>query len=211
MQINITNLRKYFAEYIGTFFLALIVSSSIIFGFAIATPTLAAIMLAFFVYTIGSISGCHINPAVTIGLLSIKQIRLKEALNYIIAQLLGATSALLLARYFNASPDIAVSGELPIFIAEFLGTLLLAFGVASVVYKQVEATLSGLVIGIALFMGLAVASTLGSAAFLNPAVMIALTISSPVYLLAQVLGSVFGFRLYKGLFSKEISKLTFSK
>lgn len=203
MQINLVSVRKYLAEFIGTFFLVLIVSSSITNSFAIPTPTLAALMLGIFVYTIGSISGCHLNPAVTLGLMSLKKIKFKEALNYVLAQLLGATLALFVARVFEASPELVISDNTSVYYAELLGMVIFTFGISAVVLGQIDSKLSGIIVGTSLFLGLAVASTLGSAALLNPAVMLGLAISSPSYFMAEVLGSVIGFNLYKILLSEE--------
>lgn len=203
MQINLVSVRKYLAEFIGTFFLVLIVSSSITNSFAIPTPTLAALMLGIFVYTIGSISGCHLNPAVTLGLMSLKKIKFKEALNYVLAQLLGATLALFVARVFEASPELVISDNTSVYYAELLGMVIFTFGISAVVLGQIDSKLNGIIVGTSLFLGLAVASTLGSAALLNPAVMLGLAISSPSYFMAEVLGSVIGFNLYKILLSEE--------
>ena len=87
-------MNKYAAEMVGTFVL--------VFG-GIGTAFLAGdhvgwlgVGLAFglsllaMAYTIGPISGCHINPAVTIGLLINKKIDAKEVPGYIIAQIVGA-------------------------------------------------------------------------------------------------------------------------
>lgn len=52
---------------------------SIAFGFAVVAMA----------YAIGGISGCHINPAVTIGVLTSGKMELKEAISYIIAEILG--------------------------------------------------------------------------------------------------------------------------
>ena len=203
MQINIVNVRKYLAEFIGTFFLVLIVSSSITNSFEVATPTLAAMMLGVFVYTIGSISGAHLNPAVTLGILSLKMIKFKEAINYVLVQLLGGSLALFVARIFEASPELVISDSSSVYYAELIGMLIFTFGISAVVLGEIDSKLNGIVIGTSLFLGLAVASTLGSSALLNPAVMIGLAISSPSYLIAQLFGSIIGFNLYKVIMTQD--------
>lgn len=82
--------KKLFAELIGTFALTLAVFVSINSHFPVPTPVIAGLTLGIFVYTIGSISGAHINPAVTIGIRTLKKITTKEAVWYIIAQFIGA-------------------------------------------------------------------------------------------------------------------------
>ena len=70
--------KKYIAEFVGTFALSFVVLSALASTdvLPLAVPVIAGLTLALFVYTIGSISGCHINPAVTLGLLSINKINL---------------------------------------------------------------------------------------------------------------------------------------
>src|SRR6188472_2971264 len=86
--------RKYVAEAAGTFILVFFAVGSAIFG--IHTIGEAGVALAFglvlvaLVYAIGPVSGCHVNPAVTLGVLLRKGITTTEAVYYWIAQLVGA-------------------------------------------------------------------------------------------------------------------------
>ena len=87
--------QKIIAESLGTFTLAFaVLLSATATNFPVPVPIMAGLVLGLFVYTIGSISGCHLNPAVTLGLLSIKKIKPKESFIYIVAQLVGALFAL---------------------------------------------------------------------------------------------------------------------
>lgn len=192
-------MKKYFAEFFGAFTLSLVVGFSVSGTFPIVTPVLAGLTLGLFVYTIGALSGCHINPAVTIGLLSIGKIKMGEAAKYIVAQLVGGFLASALLVYMSVSLPPILAGGMTQVLAEMLGTMLLAFGVASIVYGKVSDVASGLVIGGSLLLGISVAAMMGSAGILNPAVALGLNAYHPTYIVGQIVGAVLGFNLYKNL------------
>src|SRR3981081_1226182 len=90
-------MNKYFAELVGTFVLvfggvgsAVLAGSHI--GFAGVSFAFGLSLLAM-VYTIGPISGCHINPAVTLGVLLARKINARDAAAYVVAQIVGAVIA----------------------------------------------------------------------------------------------------------------------
>jgi aquaporin Z len=90
-------LKKYFAELIGTFSLVLIGCGSAVIagnyiGFLGISLAFGLTVLAM-VYAIGHISGCHINPAITISMLVAGKIKIKDTIGYIIAQCIGASIA----------------------------------------------------------------------------------------------------------------------
>jgi aquaporin Z len=192
--------RKLIAEALGTFVLALTVLTSIhTDGAALATPVAAALVLMLFVYSIGARSGCHINPAVTLGLLSIKKIKTNDAISYIVAQVLGAVVAFgLAASYLGNSYSLSIVPEsMHVFIAELIGAAVFAFGIAAVVYERAPRDVSGVVVGGSLLLGITLAVSFGSAGILNPAVAVALGSLNLSYVLGSVVGSVIGFNVYK--------------
>ncbi len=192
--------KKYIAEFVGTFALSFVVLVALAYvgGLPVAVPVIAGLTLALFVYTIGPISGCHINPAVTLGLLSVKKIAPYDALNYIIAQVLGAFGAILVAKYFDITSSMSAGDfSLSVFVAEMLGAFFFCFGIASVVYGKAKEQMSGFVIGGSLVLGVLVSSLAGASGILNPAVAIALSSFSIVYLFAPIIGAVIGFHVYK--------------
>lgn len=191
--------KKYLAEFIGTFTLTLVVGLSISGNFPVSTPVLASLTLVLFVYSIGHISGAHINPAVTLGILSIKKISKKEALNYIVAQFLGAVLALLLVSSLVTMPELTVSNNWNVIIAEIMGMIFFTFGIASVVYGKNSGSLSGVIVGGSLFIGIGIAVLIGSNGVLNPAVAIGIKSFSLAYLFAPIVGSVIGMQIYKNL------------
>src|SRR5271166_5563172 len=95
-------MKKYIAELVGTFVLVFGgVGSAVLAGTHIGFEGVAfafGLSLLAMAYTIGPISGCHINPAVTLGVLIAKKINAKDAAIYMVAQIVGAiiASALLL-------------------------------------------------------------------------------------------------------------------
>ncbi len=192
--------KKYIAEFIGTFTLSFIVLVAVAHkgGLPMAIPLIAGLTLALFVYSIGSISGCHINPSVTIGQLSVGKISGKNALNYIIAQILGAVGAIFVAKMLSiASPMSASDFSSKAFLAEALGAFFFNFGIASVVYGKAKEQMSGLVVGGSLLLGVLIASLSGASGILNPAVALALNSLSVVYILAPIVGAILGFQVYR--------------
>ncbi len=191
--------KPYIAEIIGTFTLTLAVSLSLLGKVgALPTPLVAATVLGLFVYTIGAISGAHLNPAVTLGLWSIKKINAQQAGLYIVSELIGAAVAMLVVGLFAFNqPAVTVNTDVTILAAETIGTFFLAFGVSSVVYGKVSDVASGLVIGTSLLLGILIAAGLGSNGVLNPAVAFGIGSAGPMYLLGPIVGSIAAMQLYR--------------
>lgn len=195
---------KYIAEFFGTFGLSLAVVLSLALNKPLATPFAAALTLGLFVYTIGPISGAHLNPAVTIGLLSIKKISSREAVKYIVAQFLGALAVFSIARFAAHLPSAPQEVDgVAIGAAEILGAFFFTFGIAAVVYEKVPASLSGLVIGGSLLLGIFMAASV-SAAILNPAVALGINSLSLVYAFAPIFGGILGFWAFTLISGEEV-------
>ncbi len=107
--------KKFFAEMIGTFTLVLLGCGAAIFNGG-ATSVAAVLTIAFafglsvvaMAYTIGSVSGCHINPAITLGVLLSGRMSAKEAVGYWIAQVIGAILASCVLYLFVTTGNIAI-------------------------------------------------------------------------------------------------------
>lgn len=195
-------LRNYLAEFVGTFFLSLTVGMSILNGLAtpnaFVTPLAAGLTLGLFVYTVGAISGSHLNPAVTLALATLKKISPLDAILYILAQLAGAALSMLALTYLSTEPPYVTAGEPTMTIVlEAIGAFILIFGISAVVHKKVDDDASGLVIGGSLFLGVFL-----TGGVLNPAVALALKANSAIYFLAPILGTLAGAWLYKYLAGK---------
>ena len=171
--------KKFIAELIGTFLLVFIGTGAavvtLLIGDSIAPGTgigalgglgdWIAIALAFgltvmaCIYVFGKISGAHLNPAVTIGLLVTKNISLIDSVYYIVAQLIGATLGSLLLFVCLGAPAVTIGGlgatapglgvsYIQAMIAECIGTfflMLVVMGVA--VDEKAEPGFAGISIG----------------------------------------------------------------
>lgn len=200
--------KKLLAEFIGTFSLTFVVLlSSATDKFPIPTPVFAGLTLGLFVYFIGNISGCHINPAVTLGLLSIKKIEVSEAVRYIIAQVAGAILALMVMNTLGA--DVTGQSFLKskyVFVGEIIGTALFTFGIASVVLGKITSGIKGVIIGSSLLLGASFAVMIGAPGFLNPAVALGTNSLTITTLLGPIIGSIVGMQLYKYLITDKSSQ-----
>ena len=109
-------MKKYFAELVGTFVLTLLgCGTAVSLNCGIDTASVVGTALAFglavvaMAYTIGGISGCHINPAITLGCLCAGRISGKDAGMYMIFQVIGAILAsCVLYLLVSTSPELAL-------------------------------------------------------------------------------------------------------
>jgi aquaporin Z len=103
-------MKKYAAELIGIFVLVLGgVGSAVLAGSHIGYLGVSfafGLSLLAMVYTIGPISGCHINPAVTLGVLLARKMNTRDAAAYVVAQIVGAIIASAVILFIaNGVPD----------------------------------------------------------------------------------------------------------
>lgn len=206
-------MKSYIAEALGTCMFATTIIIALALGPWVGS-VIAAFVLMFVVYGVGSVSGAHINPAITIGALSIGKIKPLQALNYIIAQIAGAALAIVLLHYFNiASPaNASVAFSSKVLLAEIIGTAIFAFGIAGLMYHKIEHAASGFVAGLSLFLGLIVSLLLlvqsSASAYLNPAVAFGLGGIGLTSIIGPVIGSVIGMWIYSYLHQsvKEVAR-----
>lgn len=194
-------MKSYIAEVLGTCLLTLALILAATLGPWIGA-VLAGFILMFVAYTIGHVSGAHINPAITIGALSVGKITPMRAFYYIISQLAGAALALVVLHLTHAVSPSEIDSKFSwvVFTGEVVGMGLFAFGIASLLFKRVDAATTGFVAGISLFLGLIVSLLLvassGGSTFLNPAVAFGLSSVSIASILGPILGSIIGMWLY---------------
>jgi aquaporin Z len=111
-------MKKYAAELVGTFVLVFGgVGSAVLAGSHIGFMGVAfafGLSLLAMAYAIGPVSGCHINPAVTLGILVAKKIGVKDAVLYMVAQIvgaiIGAALILFIAQGVSGGYDVAAGG-----------------------------------------------------------------------------------------------------
>ena len=183
-------------------------------------------------YVLGPISGCHINPAVTISVWLSGRIPLAEALRYWAAQFAGAIlGALLLWGTFSGSPlysrsktglgtngwgaashiHINAGGA---FLVEVVMTALFVFAVLGATSKTANAATAGIVIGLSLtvvhLIGIPVTGTsVNPARSLGPALVVGGTALSQVWLfiVAPLIGGVLAAGLHRLLYREESIRL----
>lgn len=87
------NFRKYLAEFIGTFVLVFAACGVAVWSNVdvVATSLAFGLVIVAMAYSIGNVSGCHINPAVSLAMLIRREISLKDFLFYVLSQFIGAT------------------------------------------------------------------------------------------------------------------------
>ncbi len=203
MTINHT-MKKLIAEFIGTFLLTYGVMLSLGSSIAPITPVVAAFILAFVAYAIGSITGAHINPAITLSIWSVGKIEGRLAGKYVLSQVLGGLLAMLATHAYS---NIQYASMFPITSkmqwvacgAELIGAAIFAFGIASIVHGNVSKSASGAMAGMSLLLGLFFAASLGSLAILNPAVALGLGVWNAMYIIGPIVGAMIGAKLYKML------------
>jgi aquaporin Z len=171
------NTKKYAAEAIGTFWLTFAGCGSAVIaaGFPQVGIGLVGVSLAFglsvvtMAYAIGHISGCHLNPAVTVGLAAGGRFPTGQILPYIIAQVIGAiVAAALLYVIASGAPGFDVSkgfasngfdahspgqyGMVACFITEVVMTMMFLFIIMGATHGKAPAGFAPLAIGLALVM-----------------------------------------------------------
>ncbi len=238
--------RKLGAELLGTailvFFACGVATLSFGKGFAfsgllgpssmgiVATALAFGLVLMGLIYAIGSISGCHVNPAVTIGALVAGRITLVEAVGYWVAQFVGGLlGALALWSVFSGSPKYSrtITGlgadgygsasmvKIDVghaFLVEVILTAVFIFVILSVTSKLGNAVTAGVAIGLTLtfvhLIGIPLTGTsVNPARSFGPALVVGGTALHQLWLfiVAPLVGGVVGAAVHVGLFGRESS------
>jgi len=237
-------MKKFLAELIGTFALVLFgCGAAVVAGKTIPATVLAdapsgigvlGIALAFglsvvvMAYAIGPISGCHINPAITISMLVAGKISARDSVSYIVAQFAGATmAAAILYALQSGSPGFSM-GEWALgsngwgpgylggynaasaFLAEAILTFMFLFVIFATTSRQGNSTMAGLAIGLSLVLihlvGIHITGTsVNPARSFGPAIFAGGKALGQLWLfmVAPLVGGIAAALVWKGLFEEK--------
>lgn len=228
---------KFSAEFLGTLVLVLMGCGSAVIAGANGTSGVGLLGIAFafglsvvaMAYAIGHISGCHINPAISIGMVVAGRMKINEALVYIVGQVLGAIAGaaiLFVIASGKSGYEILENGLgqngygaaspqgyslLAGFIAETVFTfifLLVIFGSTST--KNIHGGFAGVAIGLSLVLihivGIPVTGvSVNPARSIGPALLVGGTAISQLWLfiVAPLLGSILSAIVWRFLLERE--------
>lgn len=207
--------KQFVAEFIGTLLLVYVgAGSAILFG----ANGLVGVALAFgfivaaCVYTFGNVSGCHINPAVTISLWVYGLVKAKQAVLYIIAQVLGAIIAAILMKFTLQSSGAGLGvtglGE-NVTIAqgvttEVIATFILVITVYGTAVGKGKSDFAGLIIGLVVSAvifttGPVTNTSINPARSIGPAIISGNFTNLWIYIVGPIIGGILAALVFKFL------------
>lgn len=211
-------MKTYLVEFIGTFFLVLVIGLTVVAPAegmsAPAADHMAPLAIGFtlmvMVYAGGHLSGGHYNPAVTLAVWIRGKCATKDVAPYMISQILGATAAALVVSYQKGiapNPPIPAMQLVPMhaLLNEFLFTFALAYVVLNVATSAKNAGNSyyGLAIGSTFLVGTYAGAGISGGAY-NPAVAVGISTMGLaafgdmwIYLVGNLLGGALAAIVYK--------------
>lgn len=218
-------MKKYICEFVGTMMLVLIACGVAVVTHVnyVATALAFGLVLMAMIYTVGNVSGCHVNPAVSLGMAMTGRMSWEECGKYIISQVLGAiVGAFILGLClgsFRALGANTYGGMLNngtevtwiiAFVVETILTFIFVLTVLSVTGKKENGHASGLIIGLTLTLvhlfGLAFTGTsVNPARSFGPALLQGGLALSQVWLfiLAPLAGGALAALFYKNIIAEK--------
>lgn len=205
-----TYMKKYIAEFVGTFALVFCGTGAIVvneqtagvIGHVGIAITFGLIVMAM-IYSFGKSSGAHFNPAVTMGFWVAKLLPKKEVIPYVISQISGAFLATTVLKFLfpeniNLGATIPSGTVLQSFILEIILTFFLMLVILSTSQGSKElGVMAGLAIGStvlleAMFAGPISGASMNPARSLSPALLSGNTQTLWIYILAPIIGALLG-------------------
>ncbi len=202
------NLKKYVAEFVGTFSLVFCGTGAIVinqeYGGTISHVGIAmtfGLVVMAMIYTFGHISGAHLNPAVTIAFSVAGKFNKGQVIPYILSQLAGAVTASLVLKILFPANDM-LGSTVPVgsvwqsFILEFILTFILMLVIMNVAHGSKEqGIMAGLAIGAtvmleAMFAGPVSGASMNPARSLAPALVSGHTEFVWIYIVSTIPGAV---------------------
>ncbi len=219
------SIRKYIAEFIGTFVLVLFACgtaamtgcSTTEFNTAYVVTALAfGLVIVAMAYSIGNVSGCHINPAVSIAMLISGKLTVKDFVGYVVSQFLGAIAgAGVLLALIGPDKGLGANGLfedniLKSIIIEVILTFVFVIAILGVTSKVENGKIAGLVIGLSLTLvhlfGIAFTGTsVNPARSFGPALFVGgdALANVWVFIVAPLIGGALAAVIYKALDKAE--------
>jgi aquaporin NIP len=205
-------MRRYAAEFMGTFILvalgpgAVMVSAS---KHAFGVPGVAlafGLAVTIVVAATGHIGGAHINPAVTLGLWSVRRFPGRDVPAYVVAQCLGAVAASALLVWIvgpvgNFGATVPTISTTRAFVVEGGYTAILGFTVMGVSNGRMAQNMAPFAVGATIFLGALVTGPLTGGSFnparsLGPAIVGNIWTAHWLYWIGPILGAAVGMRAY---------------
>jgi aquaporin Z len=215
-------MRRYAAEFVGTFFLVFTVCCTVLAKAPLAPLAIGAV-LATMIFAAGHVSGGHLNPAVTLAVFLRGRLAVRDVAPYMGAQVIGGIAAALVARFVvDAKPEaFSVSGRhlVAAFIVELLFTFALAYVVLNVATSKDHPNNSfyGLAIGFTVLAGAVAVGGISGGAF-NPAVGIGVCLAGLaswsmlwVYLVATLAGGAAAAAAFRAINPDDLAPSTIAK
>ncbi|MBE6563575.1 MAG: aquaporin [Ruminococcaceae bacterium] len=217
-------LKKYIAEFIGTFVLVLFAcgtaavigcDAKVGSGYLLTALAFGLVIVAM-AYSIGNVSGCHINPAVSIAMLVSGKLSVVDFIGYVVAQFAGATAgaATLMAfvgKESGLGTNALYDGNVALsIIIEVILTFVFVISILGVTSKTENSSVAGIVIGLSLtlvhILGISFTGTsVNPARSFGPALFVGGDALSNVwvFILAPLVGGVLAALVYKFLASEK--------
>ena len=214
------SVKKYIAEFIGIFVLVFfgcgtaVVAKCSTDNYAgyILTALAFGLVIVAMAYSVGNVSGCHINPAVSIAMLVSGKLSVKDFIGYVVAQFIGAVAgAAVLSAFVGKESGLGTNGlyngnvALSLLI-EVILTFVFVFAILGVTSKVENGHVAGLVIGLSLtlvhILGIAFTGTsVNPARSFGPALFVGGDALSNVwvFIVAPLVGGVLAALIYKFL------------